>query len=180
MAYEDYIDDIDFWDDKDFLAEPDVMPTYSQCPKCGGRLVERNGKHGKFYGCDKFPICTFTCSKSQYIKHDDKEEKVAKVFKQDEIDRSKPVLATGNHVMDRNLRFLELAKDFKVEKREGDGDSYMVSVNGGDLVAIIEDGAIDYCVSGVYNSGSDYATIDIEVLDRLRAFCEMLKEGDNQ
>lgn len=27
------------------------------CPKCGANTVERNGPHGKFYGCSKFPEC---------------------------------------------------------------------------------------------------------------------------
>lgn len=30
------------------------------CPKCGGRLVERNGKYGTFYGCSNYPNCRFT------------------------------------------------------------------------------------------------------------------------
>ncbi len=30
------------------------------CPKCGGLLVERNGKFGKFYGCSNYPKCDFT------------------------------------------------------------------------------------------------------------------------
>lgn len=30
------------------------------CPRCGGKLVERNGKYGKFYGCSNFPECRFT------------------------------------------------------------------------------------------------------------------------
>lgn len=30
------------------------------CPKCGGRLVVRTGKHGKFIGCDHYPKCHFT------------------------------------------------------------------------------------------------------------------------
>jgi ssDNA-binding Zn-finger/Zn-ribbon topoisomerase 1 len=30
------------------------------CPKCGGRLVLRNGKYGQFKGCDNFPKCKFT------------------------------------------------------------------------------------------------------------------------
>lgn len=30
------------------------------CPKCGGRLVERNGKYGTFYGCSNYPRCRFT------------------------------------------------------------------------------------------------------------------------
>lgn len=30
------------------------------CPKCGGRLVMRNGKYGRFKGCSNFPKCRFT------------------------------------------------------------------------------------------------------------------------
>ena len=30
------------------------------CPKCGGYLVERNGKYGKFIGCSNFPKCKYT------------------------------------------------------------------------------------------------------------------------
>lgn len=30
------------------------------CPKCGGRLILRDGKYGKFYGCSNYPKCRFT------------------------------------------------------------------------------------------------------------------------
>lgn len=30
------------------------------CPKCGGTLVERNGKYGKFIGCSNYPECKYT------------------------------------------------------------------------------------------------------------------------
>lgn len=30
------------------------------CPKCGGELVKRNGKHGDFLGCSNYPNCKFT------------------------------------------------------------------------------------------------------------------------
>jgi len=30
------------------------------CPKCGGRLIERNGRYGSFYGCSNYPKCRFT------------------------------------------------------------------------------------------------------------------------
>ena len=29
------------------------------CPKCGGKLIEKNGKYGKFVGCSNFPKCRF-------------------------------------------------------------------------------------------------------------------------
>lgn len=30
------------------------------CPKCGGKLVERRGRYGVFYGCSNYPKCKFT------------------------------------------------------------------------------------------------------------------------
>lgn len=30
------------------------------CPRCGGKLIEKNSKHGTFYGCENYPKCKFT------------------------------------------------------------------------------------------------------------------------
>lgn len=30
------------------------------CPNCGARMILRNGRYGKFYGCSKFPYCRGT------------------------------------------------------------------------------------------------------------------------
>ncbi len=30
------------------------------CPKCGAKLVERQGKYGAFKGCSQYPKCTYT------------------------------------------------------------------------------------------------------------------------
>jgi len=30
------------------------------CPRCGGELVKRKGKYGKFWGCANFPRCKYT------------------------------------------------------------------------------------------------------------------------
>ncbi|WP_147802569.1 restriction endonuclease [Alkalicoccus halolimnae] len=30
------------------------------CPRCGGEMVERNGKYGAFQGCSSFPACRYT------------------------------------------------------------------------------------------------------------------------
>ena len=30
------------------------------CPKCGGKLVQRHGKYGSFWGCSNYPNCKFT------------------------------------------------------------------------------------------------------------------------
>ncbi len=30
------------------------------CPKCGGKLIRRNGIYGTFYGCSNYPKCKYT------------------------------------------------------------------------------------------------------------------------
>lgn len=30
------------------------------CPRCGGQLIEKNGKYGKFIGCSNYPKCRYT------------------------------------------------------------------------------------------------------------------------
>ncbi len=31
-----------------------------RCPRCGGKLIERQGKFGRFYGCSNYPKCRYT------------------------------------------------------------------------------------------------------------------------
>jgi len=31
-----------------------------RCPRCGGMLVERSGKYGRFLGCNHYPKCRYT------------------------------------------------------------------------------------------------------------------------
>ena len=38
--------------------------TSNVCPKCGSELIEKNGKFGKFLGCNAFPKCDFTKSRN--------------------------------------------------------------------------------------------------------------------
>lgn len=32
---------------------------FEKCPRCGGNLVERRGRYGKFFGCSNYPRCRF-------------------------------------------------------------------------------------------------------------------------
>ena len=34
--------------------------SYGECPNCGGKLVMRKGKYGKFLGCSNYPNCKYT------------------------------------------------------------------------------------------------------------------------
>lgn len=44
-------------------SQRDSMISSSICPLCGGSLVKRKGKYGKFYGCSNYPKCKFTLTK---------------------------------------------------------------------------------------------------------------------
>lgn len=39
------------------------IKSINKCPKCGGNLIERSGKYGKFIGCSNYPKCNFTKGK---------------------------------------------------------------------------------------------------------------------
>ena len=42
-------------------AKPLLRDTGVQCPKCGGKIVERKSRRGRaFYGCDRYPDCDYT------------------------------------------------------------------------------------------------------------------------
>jgi hypothetical protein len=42
------------------VTRPQLTLTGETCPICGGDLVERSGKHGKFTGCANYPDCGYT------------------------------------------------------------------------------------------------------------------------
>lgn len=47
----------------------DDSDSIDKCPKCGSKLVKRNGKNGLFMGCSNFPKCKFT---RDYVLDNDK------------------------------------------------------------------------------------------------------------
>ena len=44
------------------IAEKEFKKNNLICPRCNGKLILRNGKNGKFYGCSNYPRCRFTMS----------------------------------------------------------------------------------------------------------------------
>lgn len=42
------------------IKENKIKEANMICPKCGGKLVERIGKYGKFLGCSNYPKCKYT------------------------------------------------------------------------------------------------------------------------
>lgn len=44
-------------------VQKSVAVASGRCPRCGGTLVLRSGKFGKFYGCSNYPKCKYTLQK---------------------------------------------------------------------------------------------------------------------
>ena len=42
------------------IEEKEELVEQGICPKCGGKLVAREGKYGAFLGCSNYPKCKFT------------------------------------------------------------------------------------------------------------------------
>lgn len=42
------------------INEKHILVASGICPRCKGKLVERQGKHGRFLGCNNYPKCKFT------------------------------------------------------------------------------------------------------------------------
>lgn len=73
-----------------------------------------------------------------------------------------------------NLELLNLGKYFSVS-RDPKTRSYEIQSKDSSLAAIItEEKKITYYVTGCYDSGIDWLDIDIEKLDKLRSFCELM------
>lgn len=47
---------------KEVSARKSMFFTKNICPNCGGKLVERNGPYGAFWGCSNYPHCRFKAS----------------------------------------------------------------------------------------------------------------------
>lgn len=52
----------------DNMEKKEAEKTGETCPECGGDLVVRNGRYGKFVACSNYPTC-------KYIKKEEKEKK---------------------------------------------------------------------------------------------------------
>lgn len=38
----------------------DAAVASGRCPRCGGKLILREGRYGRFYGCSNYPKCSYT------------------------------------------------------------------------------------------------------------------------
>ena len=79
--------------------------------------------------------------------------------------------------MKEKLELLNYTRDFEVVKISND-EYEVTTINTNFKAFICSDGSIEYYVTGCYNSGNDEMYIDIEELEKLKAFCELLvKDG---
>jgi len=80
--------------------------------------------------------------------------------------------------LEKSLDMLRQANDFAVEKIEHEQEpvEYKITDKKSDLVAFWQNGEFEFYVSGVYNSGCDFAKIDVERLRELIQFCSYLSE----
>jgi len=51
---------VEMFDSTDVSTATNLVSTATACPKCGGQLIERSGKFGKFLGCENYPKCKYT------------------------------------------------------------------------------------------------------------------------
>ena len=65
-----------------------------------------------------------------------------------------------------------MAKDFKIEHLSD--DEYRISLKESDLCAFFNSDGVEYCLAGCYNSGSDYRTVDLGGLKKLKVFMDYL------
>ena len=42
------------------IREKDEKIAAGICPRCGGKLIQKNGQYGSFYGCSNYPRCQYT------------------------------------------------------------------------------------------------------------------------
>lgn len=45
---------------KQYIEYKNKIADAGECPRCGAKLILRNGKNGKFYGCSNYPKCRYT------------------------------------------------------------------------------------------------------------------------
>jgi hypothetical protein len=60
----DILADFDFNKEKEEIKSIGIRYVSKEyrCPRCGGMLVMRNGRYGRFWGCNHYPECKYTRS----------------------------------------------------------------------------------------------------------------------
>lgn len=89
-------------------------------------------------------------------------------------------MVINNTAINDSLKFLSTFNRYSVEKLDTDDGSdyeYEIKDSESDIVALVEtDGTVKYSIVGVYNSGCNYADIDVCALDDFRKFIKTIRE----
>ena len=88
-------------------------------------------------------------------------------------------MVINNTVINDSLKFLAEFSRYDVKKLDYDDDpdyEYEITDSQSDIVALVDhNGKVDFKVSGVYNSGCNYADIDVVALDKFRKFVDTIR-----
>ncbi|MGX7328292.1 hypothetical protein [Enterococcus bulliens] len=77
------------------------------------------------------------------------------------------------------LKLLEISQRFIITKQ--DDGSYDIESNNSDVGSSIDKtGDIKYFLTGCYNSGSDWISIDVEALNELTELCELILKQEGK
>lgn len=78
------------------------------CPECGGELVYRNGRFGKFISCINFPTCRYTENNEDQLPEEAKEEKICPNCGAKMVIKKVAMVNSGHVRIIRNVRQLNL------------------------------------------------------------------------
>ena len=86
-------------------------------------------------------------------------------------------MVTNNTAINDSLKFLAEFSRYNVNRLDEDDDyDYEITDSQSDIVALVDpSGKVDFKVSGVYNSGCNYANIDVVALDKFRKFVDTIR-----
>lgn len=89
-------------------AEKELERVGRTCPECGGELVYRNGRFGKFISCINFPTCRYTENNEDQLPEEAKEEKICPNCGAKMVIKKVAMVNSGHVRIIRNVRQLNL------------------------------------------------------------------------
>lgn len=78
------------------------------CPECGGELVYRNGRFGKFISCINFPTCRYTENDEEELPEEAKEEKSVQTAELRWLLKEVVMVSSGHVQIIRNAKLSNL------------------------------------------------------------------------
>jgi len=82
----DWLEETDQEDEPKLVKANEKAP---YCPKCGGKMVKRNGKRGPFYGCSLYPACNGTRDIEDVKSDQEAERDMKQAFAKREVEQER-------------------------------------------------------------------------------------------